>query len=350
MERCLGGDFYGQSGVSEEGRLAARRVIPWLPSFSGDFTQSVPLTRIRDIAHRSDIPHELKQEIKHTIQNKLHRNAGPEDLVATEKLLARILADRGRYSQGFVQELITFHDELKDFFNAGSAFDRLDGLKAALDAPTQTQVAALEQARGELEAVDADYRITEEWARNNGSRASTRVRAGSPGRQGRVGRRRSRRRLVLARPRALPAASGPPRAFARAFANPQLTPPPCPPPCPPQVREIALKALHSATGVRAALLAGLASGLRNDAPDNAIVARQTWRMAEIGLEQYAFVLLSRVIGTLEEEGGTGAFDPKRGAAAAWCAGGRASHLAAASLRARAAPPHPRRPPATPRAP
>jgi len=39
-----------------------------LPSFTEAFTASVPLTRIRDIAHRNDIPGDLKQEIKHTIQ------------------------------------------------------------------------------------------------------------------------------------------------------------------------------------------------------------------------------------------------------------------------------------------
>jgi phosphoglucan,water dikinase len=33
---------------------------------------------------------DLKQEIKHTLQNKLHRNAGPEDLVAAEAMLGRI--------------------------------------------------------------------------------------------------------------------------------------------------------------------------------------------------------------------------------------------------------------------
>lgn len=37
--------------------LLARRIHSRLPSFSASFTQSVPLTRIRDIAHRSDIPH-----------------------------------------------------------------------------------------------------------------------------------------------------------------------------------------------------------------------------------------------------------------------------------------------------
>lgn len=39
-----------------------------LPSFTEAFTATVPLTRIRDIAHRGDIPHDIKQEIKHTIQ------------------------------------------------------------------------------------------------------------------------------------------------------------------------------------------------------------------------------------------------------------------------------------------
>eukprot|EP00955_Chlamydomonas_euryale_P051183 354792-Chlamydomonas_euryale.AAC.1 len=56
--------------------MAARRMHARLPSISGEFRQSVPLTRIRDIAHRNDIPHDLKQEIKHTLQNKLHRCAG----------------------------------------------------------------------------------------------------------------------------------------------------------------------------------------------------------------------------------------------------------------------------------
>lgn len=59
----------------------------------------------------------LQQEIKHTIQNKLHRNAGPEDLVATEALLQRVA--KGDYSQDFVKELRIFYGELKDFFNAG---------------------------------------------------------------------------------------------------------------------------------------------------------------------------------------------------------------------------------------
>ena len=75
--------------------LVARRLQTRIPSFTDEFMQSTPLTRIRDIAHRGDIPQDLKREIKHTIQNKLHRNAGPEDLAASEALLKRVLAEEG---------------------------------------------------------------------------------------------------------------------------------------------------------------------------------------------------------------------------------------------------------------
>lgn len=61
----------------------------------------------------------VQLEIKHTIQNKLHRNAGPEDLVATEALLNRVLRNREEYSAAFLEQLKIFYKELKDFFNAG---------------------------------------------------------------------------------------------------------------------------------------------------------------------------------------------------------------------------------------
>ncbi len=66
------------------------------------------------------------------LQNKLHRNAGPEDLVATEAMLERVSSD-GSYNQDFVNEFRVFTAELRDFFNAGSFADMLGGLKAALD-------------------------------------------------------------------------------------------------------------------------------------------------------------------------------------------------------------------------
>ena len=70
--------------------IEAHCVICRLPSFTEEYTASTPLTRIRDIAHRNDIPHELKQEIKHTIQNKLHRNAGSDDELSGLAPLRRV--------------------------------------------------------------------------------------------------------------------------------------------------------------------------------------------------------------------------------------------------------------------
>ncbi|KAK4490089.1 hypothetical protein RD792_000745 [Penstemon davidsonii] len=113
--------------------LVIRKIHPCLPSFKAEFTASVPLTRIRDIAHRNDIPHDLKQEIKHTIQNKLHRNAGPEDLVSTEAMLARITKNPGEYNEAFVEQFKIFHRELKDFFNAGSLEEQLESIRESLD-------------------------------------------------------------------------------------------------------------------------------------------------------------------------------------------------------------------------
>ena len=94
------------AGRPREAAALSRRLHARLPSFADEFTAATPLTRVRDLAHRNDIPQELKQEIKHTIQNKLHRNAGPEDLVATESLLARLrAAGRGAYPDAFLERV-----------------------------------------------------------------------------------------------------------------------------------------------------------------------------------------------------------------------------------------------------
>lgn len=97
-----------------------RRIYPWLPSFDATFTRREPLTRIRDIAHRNDIPQALKREIKTTLQNKLHRCAAPSDLATSGALLARITAKADQYSADFISEFQRFHDELEEFFGAHS--------------------------------------------------------------------------------------------------------------------------------------------------------------------------------------------------------------------------------------
>ncbi len=127
----ISGNIYGHLSEIEnaENRLVIRKIYPWLPSFDTEFMRAEPLTRIRDIAHRNDIPQELKQEIKTTLQNKLHRSAGPEDLATSEALLKRITSPDASYPEPFVKEFRRFHKELQDFFNAGSLKDMLIALK-----------------------------------------------------------------------------------------------------------------------------------------------------------------------------------------------------------------------------
>ncbi|XP_039037802.1 phosphoglucan, water dikinase, chloroplastic-like [Hibiscus syriacus] len=206
--------------------LVIRKIHPCLPSFKAEFTAAVPLTRIRDIAHRGDIPQDLKQEIKHSIQNKLHRNAGPEDLVATEAMLARITKNPGEYSEGFVEQFKIFHRELKDFFNAGSLTEQLESLRESLD----------ERGISAFDAFLVCKKITD--------------------------------------------------AAKEASSELDL-----------------IKAMLSLNALRQVIIKGLESCLKNNAPEAAIAMRQKWRLCEIGLEDYSFLLLSRLHTTHEAMGG-----------------------------------------------
>jgi sugar phosphate isomerase/epimerase len=112
-------------------RALARRILRWLPSHDAPFRRAEPLTRIRDIAHRNDVPRDLKEEIKHALQNKLHRSAGPEDLATSERLLERVTRPGAGLPPDFVDAFRTFHRELEDFFNAGSLERELEAIAGA---------------------------------------------------------------------------------------------------------------------------------------------------------------------------------------------------------------------------
>ncbi|KAH7573367.1 hypothetical protein JRO89_XS03G0130200 [Xanthoceras sorbifolium] len=216
-----------RNDTSSQEILVIRKIHPCLPSFKAEFTASVPLTRIRDIAHRNDIPHDLKQEIKHTIQNKLHRNAGPEDLVATEAMLARITKNPGEYSEAFVEQFKIFHYELKDFFNAGSLGEQLESIRESLDERGLSALTLFLECKKSLDGSEESSNILE-----------------------------------------------------------------------------LIKTMRSLNALREIIVKGLESGLRNDASDAAIAMRQKWRLCEIGLEDYSFVLLSRFLNALEARGGS----------------------------------------------
>lgn len=118
----------------ENNAWIVRKILPWLPSHSDQFCRREPLTRIRDIAHRNDIPKDLKREIKHQLQNKLHRCAGPEDLKTSEDILARITQPGSDYSPAFVEQFQIFHQELSEFFNATGVDQRIIELQPSLSA------------------------------------------------------------------------------------------------------------------------------------------------------------------------------------------------------------------------
>src|SRR2546425_11098995 len=120
--------------TTPDNACVARKIYPWLPSSAHSFRRPEPLTRIRDIAHRNDIPSDLKLEIKHSLQNKLHRCAGTEDMVTCSALLQRITAPGANYPSAFVEQFRLFHEELKEFFNARSLDERLKALLPAVGA------------------------------------------------------------------------------------------------------------------------------------------------------------------------------------------------------------------------
>jgi phosphoglucan,water dikinase len=136
-----------------------RKILPSLPSTAEPFRRAEPLTRIRDIAHRNDIPSELKRELKHSLQNKLHRCAGPEDLATSAEFLKRFTAPGADYPPTFVDEFKLFHKELKEFFNASSLQDRLTTLQSKAG-PEQVRLISnflahsdAEDALGQLDAL-----------------------------------------------------------------------------------------------------------------------------------------------------------------------------------------------------
>ena len=124
--------------------VVARSILRNLPSFNDQFMVAVPLTRIRDIAHRSDIPHDLKQEIKHKLQNKLHRNASPDDLVVCEYFINKI--KNANYSEAFKNEFYIFYEELKEFFNSNNLenlLNKFKDLNGSTSSQTQEVINAL---------------------------------------------------------------------------------------------------------------------------------------------------------------------------------------------------------------
>ena len=143
--------------ANSDNAFIIRKIYPLLPSYARAFTTAEPLTRIRDIAHRNDIPAELKCEIKHSLQNKLHRCAGPEDLTTSNALLERITSSDANYSSDFVEEFKIFHEEIKEFFNATSLCEQLERLIKHVNPHEANLISEFQIAKGKNEARYRDH-------------------------------------------------------------------------------------------------------------------------------------------------------------------------------------------------
>ncbi|MFH1428469.1 MAG: hypothetical protein ABIH39_01880, partial [Candidatus Margulisiibacteriota bacterium] len=106
--------------------LLIRNIYQYLPSYDSEYKVAVPLTRIRAIAHRNDIP-SLKERIKKELQNPLHRCATPKHLEISERFLSESRRDYPHNSD-LIHEFETFHEELKTFFNVPNLENRLKKL------------------------------------------------------------------------------------------------------------------------------------------------------------------------------------------------------------------------------
>jgi phosphoglucan,water dikinase len=230
----------------------------------------VPLTRIRDIAHRSDIPHDIKQEIKHTIQNKLHRNAGPEDLVATEQMLQRITGqgkqrdgNHGNYPDDFVREFRLFHKELKEFFNASSLEERLEKLRSQVPPtpPRRLHPCSETQHAGPCgRGLQYTPHRTVAPRSLSPSRSPGCWRSQVPSVEGLIADFFSRKHNLGASPHT----------------------------------EYLVDTLASLTALRIEMSALIAQGIHGGASDDDVALRQQMRLTEMELEKYAFVLTSQL--------------------------------------------------------
>eukprot|EP00798_Chlamydomonas_sp_ICE-L_P027102 gene27101-2326_t len=234
--------------------LAARRMHSRLPSIRGQFLQSTPLTRIRDIAQRDDISQGLKDEMKLTLENKLHRCAGPEDLVTAEQMLERITLKTGEFSDGFVNEFKKFNEELREFFNASGVTSMLTFYWSELPSSVLATTQCHQEKDGLTELlISAQASLDDQHS------------------------------SVVA-------------LFLRAMAQVEAAGGNA-------TMDELLNLLQTGTQARTYYVRGLSAGLRQDVTNDMLASRQKWRLADLRLEEFNCVVLSRLINSLEAQGG-----------------------------------------------
>ena len=81
---------------------------------------------------------------------QIHRNAGPEDLITTQAILDKV--NNGDYNEDFKYQMNLFAQELKRFFNAAGALERIDALRSEMTPEVQAEIDELQGAMWDLES------------------------------------------------------------------------------------------------------------------------------------------------------------------------------------------------------
>ena len=258
---------FGQKLTTSEASLV-RHINPWLPSFDARFAPMAPLTKIRDLCnaienddeHKDAVPEWLQTEVKHSIEGNLLKNFDADALTATRRILDKVRRlnntdenEEASINESFVDDLNAFYVELKSFLGGGQVFERLDDVRDRLDdeSDVMQSVATLYSAHFAAQSarITSSFNTSGSGGRNNNNNydddddvKNINVNRGWFSEEG----------------------------------------------------EQTLNALRAATRVRAHFCSGLVTGLRNDAPDEAINERHRWRQCETALEQYAFLRLAAI--------------------------------------------------------
>ena len=255
---------FGQKLTTSEASLV-RHINPWLPSFDARFTPVAPLTKIRDLCNAVEndryqyaVPEWLRTEVKQSIEGNLLKNFDVDALTATRRILDEVRRlnnadenEEATIDETVVDDLNAFYVELKSFLGGGQVFERLDDVRDRLDdeGDVMQSVATLYSAHFAAQSA----RITSSFNTS-----------GTSGRNNNYDDEDDAKNINE----------------SRGWFS--------------EEGEQTLNALRAATRIRAHFCSGLVTGLRNDAPDEAINERHRWRQCETALEQYAFLRLAAI--------------------------------------------------------
>ena len=256
---------FGQRLTTSEASLV-RHINPWLPSFDARFTPVAPLTKIRDLCNAIEndeydvgdaVPQWLKTEVKQSIEGNLLKNFDMDALTATRRILDKVRRlnntdenEEATISETVVDDLNAFYVELKSFLGGGQVFERLDNVRDRLDDETDVMQSVATLYSSHFAAQSA--RITSSFNTSGSNRNNANDDDDDA--------------KNINENRGWFSEEG----------------------------EQTLNALRAATRIRAHFCSGLVTGLRNDAPDEAINERHRWRECETALEQYAFLRLAAI--------------------------------------------------------